>query len=330
MELMFLYTDKDFKEKGYIKNATLDIENGKNGVSQNDFELTMSIDERDDSLDDDSLFYCLDSEWGGMILNKKIDTSNNTITFKGKTFRGLLEKEYIQPPTNEAYLILSGEANTCIKTLLDSRFNDLYVVDDIDKSGIELNYKVRDLNLLEALEKALGSANAKLEIKYKGDGKVHLKAVLINDLSDTLQYDNNYQVNMIVETKSKPYNHILALGKGELTERLRVNLYLQEDGTWGDTECYIGLNRKTYKHEDTNIEDETELKANAIDKVKEQNGTDTLSISFDSDDAELFDIVGAKEHITGISFKQPITQKILKGTIKAFKGNLEISYKVGE
>lgn len=326
MELEFIYTDSNYKELGYLKDILLDLEIGKYGISENDFELTLSTIDRDSQFDDGSLFYCENTEYGGMIFNKKVDTSNDTITFKGKTFRGMLEKEYIQPPTDEAYLNLNDEANRCINTLIGDKFGSLFVVDDIGESGITIKYDIRDLNLLQALEKSLGTANAKLDIKHKDDGKVHLKAVLQEDLSDTLQYDNNYQVDMIVETRDKPYNHILALGQGELLERLRLNLYMQSDGTWGTDEYFIGMERKTYKHEDVNIDNEEELKENAIEKVDELNGSDTLDISFSSDNAELFDIVGAKEQITGISFKQPITQKILKISYN----DLSISYKVGE
>lgn len=326
MELDFIYTNKNYTELGFLKRATLDVEIGKYGTSKNDFEITLSSTNRDVNFDDGSLFYCENTEWGGMIRHKKVNTSDNTITFIGETFRGMLGKEYIQPPTGSAYLKLKGEANKCINTLIDGRFNNLFVVDEIGDSGIQVNYDVRDLNLLEALEKALGNVNAKLDIKHQKDGKVHLKAVNITDLSNTHQFDNNYKVTMVVETQNKPYNHILALGKGELTERLRLNLYLQKDGSWGDIEYYSGIDRKTYKHEDVNIEDATELREKSIEKVKEVNGTDKLDISFSSDDAELFDIVGAKEQITGISFKEPITQKILKGSIE----NLKITYKVGE
>jgi hypothetical protein len=326
MDLNFIYTDKNYKELGFLKNMSCDLVIGKYGVSDNDFELTLSIADREPAFDDGSLFYCEDTEYGGIINHKKVNTNDNTITFIGKTFRGLLEKEYIQPPTDEAYLKLNDEANTCINTLIGNKFGGLFVVDDIGKSGINIKYDIRDLNLLQALEKALATQNCKLDIKHQDDGKVHLKAVKINDLSDTLQYDNNYQVGMIVQTKDKPYNHILALGKGELLERLRVNLYLQADGSWGTDEYYIGLNRKTYKHEDVNVDDEEELKSNAIEKINELNGSDTLDISFTSDNAELFDIVGAKENITNISFKQPITEKILKVSYN----NLSISYKVGE
>ena len=137
---------------------------------------------------------------------------------------------------------------------------------------------------------------------------------------------------MIAETPTKGYNHILALGKGELTERIRANIYLKKDGTWttSSNTFYKGLSRKTYKYEDVNCDDIDELTSKAIEKVTEINGTSTLSISFTSDDADLFDIVGAKEDITGISFKEQITKKILKGSVNKDIKNLKIEYQVGD
>lgn len=327
MGLEYIYTDANYNELGYLTHTDADIEIGKYGVSKNDFELTLSLEDRDPLYTIGSLFYKEDTEIGGVIQRLKINTSDNAITMIGPTFRGLLEKEYVQPPSGSAYLSLNGEANTCINTLVGDRFDGLFVVDNIGASNINVRYDVRDINLLQALEKALGASNARLCIRHRVDGKVHLYAEKINDLSDTLQYDNDYQIGMIVKTESKPYNHILCLGKGELLDRLRINLYLQSDGSWSESnEVYKGLNRKTYKHEDVNVEDRAELIKNATEKVSEANETDTLEISFDADNAELFDIVGAKENITGISFKEPITQKI----IKISDGDVSISYKVGD
>lgn len=327
MELEYIYTDTNRKELGYLTHFDVDAEIGKQGVSKNDFELTLSLEDRDPLFTIGSLFYKECAEIGGVIQRLKINTSDNTITMIGVTFRGLLEKEYVQPPAGSAYLALDAEANTCINTLIGDRFGNLFVVDNIGASNINIKYDVRDINLLQALEKALGASNARLCIRHQKDGKVHLYAEKINDLSDTLQYDNDYQIGMVVKTESKPYNHILALGKGELLDRLRVNLYLQADGSWSESnQVYTGLERKTYKHEDVNVEDRAELIKNATEKVAEANESDTLEISFDADEAELFDIVGAKENITGISFKEPITQKI----IKISDDDVEISYKVGD
>ena len=321
-----IITDSNFNELGYLKKYELDLEIGKYGVSSNDFQLTINIDDMVDGFSYDSLFYAEDTEYGGMVDNIKVNTESNTITYLGKTFRGMLEKEYIQPPDGQTHLILNGEANECINSLVDGKFNDLFTVDDIGLSDININYSIRDLNLLQALEKALDTQNAKIGIIHHSDSFVHLYALKINDLSDSIQYDNNYKVGMVVETKRKPYNHILALGKGELLDRLRVNLYLQKDCTWSDTEYYKGLDKKSYKYDDSNTEDAEELKNNAINKVIEENGTDNLDISFESDNADLFNIVSTKEQITGISFKSQITQKILKIT----NNSIAISYKVGD
>lgn len=321
-----IIADSNFNELGYLKKYELDLEIGKYGVSSNDFQLTINTDDMVDGFSYDSLFYIENTEYGGFVENIKVDTQNKTISYLGKTFRGMLEKEYIQPPSGQAYLNLKGEANKCINELTHRKFNDLFVVDDVGLSEININYSIRDLNLLQALENALGTQDAKIGIIHHSDGLVHLHALKINDLSDSIQYDNNYKVGMVVQTKKKPYNHILALGKGELTDRLRVNLYLQKDGTWSDTEYYKGLDRKSYKYDDTNAEVLEELKSNAIKKVIEENGTDTLEISFESDNADLFDIVSTKEQITGAYFKSQITQKILKIT----NNSIAISYKVGE
>lgn len=327
MELEYIYTDINYNELGYLTHFDADIEIGKHDVSKNDFESTLSLEDRDPLFTIGSLFYKENTEIGGVIQRLKVNTSDNTITLIGPTFRGLLEKEYVQPPNGSVYLSLNDEANACINALIGDRFDGLFVVDNIGASNINVRYDVRDINLLQALEKSLGASNAKLCIRHHTDGKVHLYAEKINDLSDTLQYDNDYQIDMTVKTESKPYNHILCLGKGELLDRLRVNLYLQDDGSWSESnQVYTGLDRKTYKHEDVNVESRDELTKNAIEKVAEANESDTLKISFDADNAELFDIVGAKENITGISFKEPITQKI----IKISDGDISISYKVGD
>lgn len=327
MGLEYIYTDSNYNELGYLTHFDADVEIGKYDVSKNDFELILSLEDRDPLFTIGSLFYKENTEIGGVIQRLKINTSDNTITMIGPTFRGLLEKEFVQPPAGKDYINLNNEANTCINTLIGDRFGGLYTVDNVGASNINVKYDVRDINLLQALEKALGASNARLCIRHQIDEKVHLCAEKISDMSSTLQYDNDYQMGMIVKTESKPYNHILCLGKGELLNRLRVNLYLQNDGSWSElNQVYTGLDRKTYKHEDVNVDDRAELIKNATEKVADANESNTLDISFDADDAELFDIVSAKEKITGISFKESITQKI----IKISDGDISISYKVGD
>ena len=191
-----IITDSNFNELGYLKKYELDLEIGKYGISSNDFQLTINIDDMVDGFSYDSLFYIENTEYGGFVENIKVDTKNKTISYLGKTFRGMLEKEYIQPPSGQAYFNLKGEANKCINELTNRKFNDLFVIDDVGLSEININYSIRDLNLLQALENALGTQNAKIGIIHHSDGLVHLHALKINDLSDSIQYDNNYNIKM--------------------------------------------------------------------------------------------------------------------------------------
>ena len=172
---------------------------------------------------------------------------------------------------------------------------------------------------------------SKLEITFY-DKKVHLQAVPIVDLSELLRYDNSYGISMISEKAISKYNHIVALGKGELTERIRVNLFLQDDGTWNTSENakYAGLKRKTYLYDNSNEEDESKLIESSIEATEKANGTDTLNINFTTDEASLFDYVGSKEEITGIEFKEQITKKVLKVTISGIISHCKFEYKVGD
>lgn len=331
--IKFIYTDINYVELGVLKNATLDFEVGKYGVATNDFLLSLAINAWDRNFDTDCIFYSLASEFGGIVTGKKVDTSKNTIVFSGKTFRGVLEKEYIQPPNGQAYYFAKGEANKEIDNMIKDRFDDLFVVDNIGLSDINVNYQIRDLNLLTALEKMLYSADipSRLDIVFK-NGQIHLQAIPIIDLSEPLQYDKSYGISVIAQTPNEQYNHILALGKGELTERLRINLYLQEDGSWNTTktEKFEGLKRKTYKYDNSGEEDDVSLINGAIEAVEKTNGSETLQVIFTTDDVSLFDIVGAKEEITGISFKEQVTKKILKVTITDNVSICKFEYKVGD
>mgnify|MGYP000388167455 CR=1 FL=1 len=53
---------------------------------------------------------------------------------------------------------------------------------------------------------------SRLDIVFH-DGKVHIQAIPIVDLSELLQYDKSYGITMIAQTPESSYNHIIALEK---------------------------------------------------------------------------------------------------------------------
>lgn len=325
--MKIIYTDYMHVEQGYLDNVDIDIEIGKYEVSNNDFELTLSLMTYDAKFCEGALFYVENTEWGGIVDSKKVDTANNAITLKGKTFRGLLEKEYIQPPTNQAYFTFTGEANALLRQLINGRFGDFVVVEDVS-TGINVNASIRDMNLLDAIERNLKNYNLKLEVVFY-DNQVHIQAKPINDISELIQYDNSYGLTMVAETAPLPYNHILALGQGELTARERINFYYANGWTSSPSASNSGINRKTYKYDNPNVQP-GELASESLAKIEEVNGTSKLTINLSGDEVEIFDIVSAKEEITGLNLKEQITGKVLKGSINGNIELLKIEYKIGE
>lgn len=65
-----------------------------------------------------------DTEYGGIIDNIKSD--GYELTFDGLTWRGLLTQKVVEPPIEQAYLILNGELNDILRELIKDRFDGLF------------------------------------------------------------------------------------------------------------------------------------------------------------------------------------------------------------
>ena len=82
----------------------------------------------------------------------------------------------------------------------------------------------------------------------------------------------------------------------------------------------------------SSVESVDELIEGTKTKLQEAQEKNELSMEFENLDADICDLVGAKEYITGISLKTAITRKILKATFyeDSDENEYDIEYKVGE
>ncbi len=130
----------------------------------NDFELELSADTwKEEVYNWGYRIFVPNTEYGGLLEERKTSTSQNTVTWLGYTWRGLLNQKIIQPPDNQTHLVVSGDANKIIKGIIGSRFDSLFVV-ETEASGIEFkNYQFdRYCTVLDGLEKMLASKQARL------------------------------------------------------------------------------------------------------------------------------------------------------------------------
>lgn len=315
-----IYTDENRIDKGVLTAYAFDL---SFGADENDFEMTLGANEP--ALLDGSFAYIEGTEYGGIVDGIKASTNSNTVTYKGRTWHGLMNSKVIEPNAGEAYLIVSGDANEILSMLVDRLGLTGLFVAAKELSGINISkYQFhRYCKGYDGIRDMLGDNGAKLKIEWV-DRAVRLSAVPVVDYTKTPADSDTASLN--VEKYSKKVNHLICLGKGELTEREVIHLYADQFGNIGDDRYYSGLDEITDTYDNANSED---LRKDGISYLKSLRNNDNAEISLKEANAipyDIGDIVGASEIRTGITVTAIVTQKIIK--IK--NGVISTEYKTGE
>lgn len=332
----FTAVDSSGRELGIIQNIKqADIEIG----DTNTFELVFLRDEwlSSDELPTIDYFCCYGQEIGGRIKKIKVLTEKGQVKASGYTWRGNLAKKIIEPPEGEAYLVVSGDANEILSSLIDGEFDGLIVASG-ENSGFTIkSYQFnRYCTILDGISSMLASVRAKLQIQYVPSkeaggvmekGYVEISAVPINDYSDKVEFTNEGRIHMTATDDRTGVNHLICLGKGELTERTVIHLYVDQNGTVGQTQYYTGIDEITETYDYSSVESEEELLESGTKKLNELKNTRSIEISPDDIEVDIGDIVGGKEEITGIEMKTSIIRIIYKINNN---GTLTKQYKVGD
>lgn len=328
--LKFIVANEKGEELGYVKEANyLDLELGET----NDFELEFSTEAwREEAYNWGYRIFIPNTEYGGLLEERKTSIGQGTVTWLGYTWRGLLSQKIIQPPDGATHLVVSGDANKIIEDIIGNRFGSLFVA-ETEASGIELrNYQFdRYCTVLEGLEKMLASKQARLKICYKQgtpgllDGAVYLSAVPVADWSEHLEYSQDGRLTFTTEDYRRGINHLICAGEGEGTERKILHLYVQKDGSIiQDKPYYTGLAEREALYSYTSADDLEQLKKDGIKHLESLMNYREMEAHIDNVDVDIGDIVGGRDRITGMSIQQPVVGKIL--TVK--DGETDVEYKL--
>lgn len=320
-----ILADQNLRDIKPVMDADIDIAVGSN---ENDYEIRVRKDQWDERYTYGNVFYIKNSEFGGIIGRKKINTENDTISLYGRTWRGKLDKKIIRPPAGQDYRKISGELNKVLNTLVTEQFNDYFVVSRED-TGVTVNdYQFeRYCTLLSGATKMLKSVGYRLQIKYiqqeRGQpGYVELAAVPIVDYSERIELSQDSQLNFVFDETRNGVNHLICLGKGELQDRKVIDLYVQENGSIGTAPYYTGIEEVAEIYENTSS-DSDELEEKGREKLQElMNSTSfTMDIENIGVEVEIGDIVGGRDYVTGMYAAKPIAKKIY--TVKSGETTLE-------
>lgn len=325
MEL--IHANSSLIEQQIFMNYELDMVSGLGTeYSDNDFELT--IPENDWlklPITAGHFIYELNSEHGGRV--EGIEHVGSDIKLTGPTWRGMLARKIVKPPGGSAYLtITAAEANAAIGDLIGTSLGNLFTV-STGNSGITVSGSFRYDNLLSAINTMLDDSAARLNVTFDGTNVI-LSAALVVDYSKTNEMSQDWSAPIQSAVNSgEAYNHVIALGIGELTARTVVEYYRHADGTINTTPLADGIDDLQYVLDYPNAESTDELIKAAKAKLKELLPTEKIEIDLsEAQGLKLGDIVGGRDYVTGMSIKKPITQIIL--TVDSDGEKYE--YKVGE
>lgn len=300
-----------------VMDADVDFSVGED----NDYEIKIRRDSWREEYTFGNVLYIPGTEYGGIIGEINTDTSLDTISILGRTWRGKLDKKIIVPPAGQDYATASGELNQILRDLIAGQFGDYFVVSQNDTGiNIAVYQFERYCTLLAGITKMLKSVEHKLHIEYvqqeRGQpGYVEVSAVPIVDYSDEIELSQDSQLNFSFKNNRNGVNHLICLGKGELQDRQVIDLYVQKDGSIGTTQYYTGIQEVAEVYEDTSSES-AELQEKGTEKLQELMNSTTFSMDVETlgIDVEIGDIIGGRDYLTGLYAKKPIKGKIYKVT----------------
>lgn len=305
------------EDVGVLLRYDLDLSFGSN---ENNFECV--VNKAEHCCEAGYYLYMDGTEYGGIIDAVKSDTATGDVTYSGRTWHGMLESKILAPDTGQDYLVLNGEANTVLASLiqrvgLGSLFAASTAASGVTIKAYQMN---RYIGAYSGIRKMLREANAKLCCTFTG-GKVVLSAAPVVDYTDGLDADI---IDFSAKRVKGKVNHLICLGQGELSNRTVVHLYADADGNISQEQTFSGVDEYAAVYDYPSAESAETLIEEGTKRLKELRAQDALSVAFTQTDNlyDVGDIVGAYDGATDVSVSVEITQKIV--TVKG--GLLTVSY----
>lgn len=323
MELILTDTNGlDLRRIDYV-SADFDIGN------ENDFEIIVSADDWREDVRFGSRLYVPNTEYGGIIGELETNTQENAVYIRGYTWRGLVKRKIIVPPSGSAYKTVSGDLTDNLSDVINGAFDDVIRADNA-LTGVTLKYSFdRYTDMLSGLTKMLLQKNYKLKFEYIQKemgtaGYVKVSAVPVVDYSDKIELSQDSRVDFTMRLKKNVINHLIVLGEGELTNREVLHLYLNDNGEITNTQHYFGIDEIAEVYENTGSED---LETDGINHFREILKSTSLSMDIANlnVDVSVGDIVGGRDYITGVTAKKPLSAVIITDN-----GTLSIEYQLAE
>ena len=136
----------------------------------------------------------------------------------------------------------------------------------------------------------------------------------MRDRTDEVELSQDYEAKIVSDDRARIYNHIVALGRGEMLERTVVELWQHPDGTISETRPSGASDESTLLYDYPSVESREELVSAAKKKLLGDCGSGKLDIElfgYDDIGLELTDIASVRDNVTGMTAALRVTEKKL-------------------
>jgi hypothetical protein len=287
-------------------------------LADNTFSLKMSIGAwRADKIMKGDCVFVPDTEWGGIVSSVKKDTGADTVTVTGCLWRAMLSMCIIKPPAGVAYKVYENiELNALIADVVGLQQNTLFDISDVD-TGVTTSTQFRYNTALYGLSSSLKKVGYTLACEYNAiTQKAMLSARQIIDYSG--EYDISTDLGIDITTMSgrvDDYNHVIALGSGELENRTVIELWMM-NGIIYETkpDSMTDESIKSMVFDYPNAESDEELTASASNALLEHAATTSAEIDVSQTTLNLLldDFIMVIDRDLNISSGKTVAQRILK------------------
>lgn len=314
------YTDASRVDVGVLRGASLNTVWGDSG---NDFELTVDI-ASPERIEDGALVYVEGTEYGGVVDEREASSSDGTSRYRGRSWHGMLRDRVLCPDAGADYLTVSGEANAVLLSLVSRMgLSDVMTVSSA-ASGIEVKHQFeRFCDAYSGIRAMLSASGARLAVAYDSvASRAVLSAVPVVDWSDGPTSD---QAGVDVTRVSRPYNHLVCLGSGELRGRVVQHWYADESGKVSGKQSLFGVDERATTYDYSNAGAD-ELSVKGPKKLYEYQQADSMDATLDVDGAyAVGDVVPGTDVGTGTEVS------VVVGTVDATVDELgvTVTYRAG-
>lgn len=306
-----ILADSTGKELGFLLFHKSDFEVGK---SENSFEIALSRGWDYKHIPQGARIYIPSSEYGGIYRRFSTNTEQAYINIGGYTWRGMMQKKIIEPPSGQDYATDSGELNSIVKARVEAAFPGLFVGSTADTGVTASAFQYDRYCTLEAgLTKLLKAYGYRLELSYSQMLKaVVVSAVPIMDYSQSVEMSSDMRADYTMQEQQDGVNHLICLGKGELKDREVYHWYADANGNISTTQTQFGADEITeiFDYSGGELPD---LIQSGLERLESLMNANTFGMKFESTrELGIGDIVGGRDYLSGKTMKSPIAAKIVK------------------